>query len=147
MGIDWLPTFADITNSQISENKIDGKNIWPLLSGNTKKTPHEKLLFYYRVNELHSIRMGDWKMQFPRKYRSLNGRDGGKDGMPVKYEMNPVEANELYNLINDPEEKLNVYDKYPEIAKQMQELADQARFELGDKLTGVEGTENRELGK
>ena len=110
MGIDWLPTFADITNSQMSENKIDGKNIWPLLSGNTKKTPHEKLLFYYRVNELHSIRMGDWKMQFPRKYRSLNGSEGGKDGMPVKYQMNPVEANELYNLINDPEEKFNVYD-------------------------------------
>jgi len=91
--------------------------------------------------------MGDWKMQFPRKYRSLNGRDGGKDGVPVKYEMNPVETNELYNLINDPEEKLNVYDKYPEIAKQMEELADKARFELGDRLTGVDGAENRELGK
>ena len=38
--------------------------------------------------------MGDWKMQFPRKYRSLNGREGGKDGMPVKYGMNPVETNE-----------------------------------------------------
>ena len=147
MGIDWLPTFAEITKSKMSENKIDGKNIWPLLSGETKKTPHEKLLFYYRVNELHSIRMGDWKMQFPRNYRSLNGRDGGEDGMPVKYEMNPVEANELYNLINDPEEKLNVYDNYPEITKQIEELAKKARFELGDRLTGVEGTENRELGK
>ena len=80
-------------------------------------------------------------------YRSLNGRDGGKDGMPVKYEMNPVETNELYNLINDPEEKLNVYDKFPEIAKQMEVLADKARFELGDRLNGVKGVENRELGK
>ena len=33
------------------------------------------------------------------------------------------------------------------IAKQMEELADKARFELGDRLTGVEGAENRELGK
>ena len=32
---------------------------------------------------------------------------------------------------------LNVYDKYPEIAKQMEELADKARFELGDRLTGL----------
>ena len=53
----------------------------------------------------------------------------------------------VYNLINDPEEKLNVYNKFPEIAKQMEELADKARFELGDRLTGVEGVENRELGK
>ena len=29
----------------------------------------------------------------------------------------------------------------------MEELADKARFELGDRLTGVEGAENRELGK
>ena len=27
MGIDWLPTFASVTNSQMSSNKIDGKNI------------------------------------------------------------------------------------------------------------------------
>ncbi|MBT7320815.1 MAG: sulfatase, partial [Flavobacteriaceae bacterium] len=26
MGIDWLPTFASVTNSSLSENKIDGKN-------------------------------------------------------------------------------------------------------------------------
>ena len=33
MAIDWMPTFAELTNSKLSENKIDGKNIWPLLTG------------------------------------------------------------------------------------------------------------------
>ena len=87
--------------------------------------------------------MNEWKIQFSRTYRSLNGRDGGKDGVPVKYDMNLIESNELYNLSSDPEEKINVYDRFPEIAKKMEKLGEEARIELGDNLLGVKGTENR----
>ena len=143
MAIDWMPTFANITKSKLSQNKIDGKDIWPLLSGEVDQTPHKKLYFYYRVNELHSIRMNEWKIQFSRTYRSLNGREGGKDGVPVKYDMNLIENNELYNLSSDPEEKIDVYDRFPEIAKKMEKLGEEARTELGDNLLGVKGIENR----
>jgi len=143
MAIDWMPTFANITKSKLSQNKIDGKDIWPLLSGELNQTPHKELYFYYRVNELHSIRMNEWKIQFSRTYRSLNGREGGKNGIPVKYDMNVIEHNELYNLKDDPEEKINVYDKFPEIAKKMEKLADEARIKLGDNLLGISGEENR----
>jgi len=143
MAIDWMPTFANITKSKLSQNKIDGKDIWPLLSGELNQTPHKELYFYYRVNELHSIRMNEWKIQFSRTYRSLNGREGGKNGIPVKYDMNVIENNELYNLKDDPEEKINVYDKFPEIAKKMEKLADEARIKLGDNLLGIRGEENR----
>ena len=147
MGIDWMPTFASITDSKLSKNKIDGKNIWPLLSGETNKSPHKKLYFYYRVNELHSIRMNEWKIHFTRTYRSLNGKIGGEDGMPVKYDMNLIEKNELYNLKDDPEERNNVYDNFPEIALEMEKLGRKAREELGDNLTGEVGKENREAEK
>ena len=143
MAIDWMPTFANITRSKLSQNKIDGKDIWPLLSGEVNQSPHEKLYFYYRVNELHSIRMNDWKIQFSRTYRSLNGKKGGKDGIPVKYEMNVIDKNELYNLKDDPQERIDVYDKFPEIAKKMEELAEKARVELGDNLKGRKGKGNR----
>jgi len=143
MAIDWMPTFANITRSKLSQNKIDGKDIWPLLSGEVNQSPHEKLYFYYRVNELHSIRMNDWKIQFSRTYRSLNGKKGGKDGIPVKYEMNNIDKNELYNLKDDPQERIDVYDKFPEIAKKMEELAEKARVELGDNLKGRKGKGNR----
>ena len=139
MAIDWMPTFAELTNSKLSANKIDGKNIWPLLTGETDSSPHEKLYFYYRVNELHSIRMNEWKIHFSRSYRSLNGRTGGVDGIPVKYDMNIIEQNELYNLKNDPRELYNVYNEFPEIAKKMEELGEKARIELGDNLTGIKG--------
>ena len=143
MAIDWMPTFANITRSKLSQNKIDGKDIWPLLSGEVNQSPHEKLYFYYRVNELHSIRMNDWKIQFSRTYRSLNGKKGGKDGIPVKYEMNLIDKNELYNLKDDPQERIDVYHKFPEIAKKMEELAEKARVELGDNLKGRKGKGNR----
>ncbi len=143
MAIDWMPTFANITRSKLSQNKIDGKDIWPLLSGEVDQSPHEKLYFYYRVNELHSIRMNNWKIQFSRTYRSLNGKAGGKDGIPVKYEMNLIDKNELYNLKDDPQERIDVYGKFPEIAKKMEELAEKARVELGDNLKGRKGKGNR----
>ena len=143
MAIDWMPTFANITRSKLSQNKIDGIDIWPLLSGEVNQSPHEKLYFYYRVNELHSIRMNNWKIQFSRTYRSLNGKAGGKDGIPVKYEMNLIDKNELYNLKDDPQERIDVYDKFPEIAEKMEELAEKARVELGDNLKGRKGKGNR----
>ena len=87
--------------------------------------------------------MKEWKIQFSRTYRSLNGRAGGKDGIPVKYDMNLIEKNELYNLKDDPQERIDVYDKFPEIAEKMEELAEKARIELGDNLKGREGKGSR----
>ena len=57
--------------------------------------------------------------------------------------MNLIEKNELYNLKDDPQEKINVYDSFPEIAKKMEELGDKARIKLGDNLMGIKGKENR----
>ena len=87
--------------------------------------------------------MKEWKNQIPRTYKALKGKKGGKDGIPVKYEMNLIDKNELYNLNDDPQERFNVYDKFPEIAKKMEKLADDARDELGDNLLGIKGKENR----
>ena len=146
MGIDWLPTFANVTNSRMSSNKIDGKNIWPLLISKTIKSPHEALYFYYKSNELHAVRSGDWKLYFPRSYRSLNGRNGGKDGIPVKYDQNIVYEKELYNLKDDPRELNNIIKDHSNIVIKLEQMGNNARNDLGDKLTNVEGTGRREVG-
>ena len=146
MGIDWLPTFASVTNSKLSENKIDGKNIWEVLINKTDKSPHQALFFYYHVNSLHAVRYGDWKMYFPHRYRTLNGRKGRNDGSPIKYQYVNLEKMELYNLVEDPSETKNIFDQHPEIAKKIEKLADIKRNEIGDDLTKVKGTENRPVG-
>ena len=146
MGIDWLPTFASVTNSSLSENKIDGKNIWEVLINKTKNSPHEALFFYYHVNSLHAVRYGDWKMYFPHRYRTLNGRKGRNDGIPIKYEYVDLEQKELYDLAKDPSETKNLYQEFPEVAKKIEALADIKRSEIGDDLTKIAGIENRPVG-
>ena len=146
MGIDWMPTFSGLTGSNLSDNKIDGKDIWPLITQKETKSPHEELYFYYRQNELHAVRSGDWKLYFPRTYRSLNGKPGGINGMPVKYEYNEVKSNELYNLKNDPSEQNNVYDENIEVVKKLEDIGERARNELGDKLTSRIGEGVRDIG-
>ena len=85
-------------------------------------------------------------MYFPHTYRSLNGREGGKDGLPVNYDSNELIEIELYDLINDKEETINVVTDHPEIVAHINDLAEIIRSELGDKLTNREGSGVREPG-
>lgn len=147
MAIDLLPTIADLTGAALPENTIDGKNAWSVFTGESDQSPQEAYFYYYKVNELHGVRYGDWKLYFPHTYRTLNGREGGKNGQPVNYEQATVIKVELYNLSTDISETHDVADQYPEIVKTIAALADQMRSELGDKLTGVEGGGVREPGR
>lgn len=146
MNIDIFPTIAHLTNTQLPSQAIDGKNVWDIWSGKSTESPHEAYFYYYKVNELHAVRYQKWKMYFPHVYRSLNGRDGGKNGLPVDYDQNVLAEIELYNLENDISESVNVAEQHPEIIKVIQELANEMRHKLGDSLTDVKGNENREVG-
>ncbi len=143
MSIDLLPTIASVTGSLLPSSKIDGENVWNILTGVSEDNPHAAYFYYYRTNELHGVRYGKWKMYFPHSYRSLNGREGGKEGLPAPYEQLVLEKIELYDLSNDISEKNDVADLYPEVIDTISGLADGMRRKLGDKLTGIEGSENR----
>ena len=71
-----LINFSEFINEGIRIFSDDGKSLVELLSGESNKSPHKNLFFYYNQNELHSIRHHNWKYYFPHKYRSLNGREG-----------------------------------------------------------------------
>lgn len=146
MTIDLLPTIAEITGAKLPELKIDGKSVWDIWTGKSNKSPHDAYFFYYKSNELHGVRYNDWKLYFPHTYRSLNGREGGKDGYPVNYDMNEIDEIELYDLKNDISESKNVADQHPKIVLEIKSLADEMRKKLGDKLLNIEGTENRPAG-
>lgn len=142
--IDVLPTLTHLAGAALPAQKIDGKNIWPLLSRDDATSPHEAY-YYYWGKELHAVRSGPWKLHFPHAYRSLKG-EPGKDGQPGPY----VERQcglELYNLNEDIGESNNVAAKHPEVVGQLQKLADKIRGELGDALTKTEGAELRVAGK
>ena len=112
-----------------------------------KETPHDNFFFYYRTNELHAVRHKDWKLYVPHTYRSLNGRQGSNDGFPVSYDINEINAPELYNLILDPSENINIAGTHPELVAKISKIADSIRLILGDRLTGIKGSEVRPVGR
>lgn len=147
MNIDILPTIAEITGSVLPAKPIDGKSVWSIWNGSVQESPHEAYFFYYHVNELHGVRYKNWKMYFPHRYRTLNGRPGGKNGIPVHYEYNTINQIELYDLSKDISETMNVAAANPEIISKIKSLADDMRLELGDKLYDQVGQGNRPIGK
>ena len=146
MGIDWLPTIADFTKSALPDKKIDGLSLVPLLKGETEKSPHQNFFFYYNRNELHAIRHLDYKLYFPHKYRSLNGRMGRDDGLPINYDQNEINSIELYNLKEDPSETNEISNSNQKIVNKILKIGDSIRNILGDSLKDIKGSEVREIG-
>jgi len=144
--MDLLPTIAKLIDGQIpAERTIDGKDIWPLMSGRANAvSPHEAFYCYYG-RELRAVRDRRWKLHFPHKYRTLAGKPPGKDGYSVPYE-HPTIGLELFDLRNDVGETTNVADKHPEIVARLEQHAEKARAALGDKLTKRQGSEVRPHG-
>lgn len=147
MTIDLFPTIARLTGAKLPEQKIDGLDIWPLLAGESgARNPHDGYYFYYGANELQAVRSGDWKLFFPHTARSMQGQEPGRDGKPGKYKPLRV-GRELYNVREDLAESRDVAAEHPEIVAKLEALAEQARADLGDSLTGRKGPGLREPGR
>lgn len=149
MTIDLLPTIAALTGADLPAQTIDGKDMTSLLLGKANAAPHQAAYyFYYKTNELHAVMSGDgrWKLYFPHRYRSLNGREGTNDGLPIKYDQNDLAGLELYDLHNDISEKNNVISEHPDVLRRLEAYGEKARAELGDSLTKREGTGVRPIG-
>jgi arylsulfatase A len=147
MTIDLFPTIARLTGARLPEHWIDGRDIWPLLSGEPgARSPQDAYFFYYHVNELHAVRSGRWKLVFPHTYRTLDGRPGGTGGIPVKYGSARTGL-ALYDLELDPGEEVDLAGERPEVVSRLMDLAERAREDLGDSLTGRSGSNRREPGR
>lgn len=149
MTIDLFPTIAALTGASLPEHTIDGKDMTDLVMGKDKVAPHQAAYyFYYKNNELHAVMSGDgrWKLYYPHRYRSLNGRIGTNDGQPIPYDQNDLSEMELYDLFNDVEEAHNVISEHPNVVKRLEAYAEKARADLGDRLRGREGAGVRPVG-
>lgn len=146
MSIDLLPTICQLTGAPLPEKKIDGLDVSRILAGQITESPHEAYYFYYRQNELQALRAGDYKLILPHIFNSLNGRNGGREGIPATYTQITIEGTELYNLREDPGEHENLADDYPSIVDSLMIFAGAIRSELGDTRIGKNGTGSRKPG-
>jgi arylsulfatase A-like enzyme len=131
--MDILPTIAKLTGAEAPRDRtLDGKDIWPLMSGTAgARTPHEAF-YYYRDERLQAVRSGPWKLHI---YRPEWG-DGARDHQPL-----------LFNLDKDIGENNNVAGANADVVKRLLALAETAREDLGDAATGRQGRNVRPVGR
>lgn len=145
--IDILPTLAELTGAPLPEKQIDGVSLVPILEGDLNAQPRETFYYYYRQNSLQAVRHGDWKLVFPHPGRTYQGYQPGNDGMPGEVTEQHPHAGGLYDLRRDPGERYDVSASHPEIVQELERIAEEARQDLGDDLTGNPGANRRAPGR
>ncbi|HUT94683.1 MAG TPA: sulfatase-like hydrolase/transferase [Thermoguttaceae bacterium] len=105
--MDWFPTLAALTGYQPEQDlRWDGKDVWPLLTGQPEVGPRT---LYWNRGGLVALRHGDWKLV-------------GRRGQEWKYE--------LYDLASDPHETQDVAGRFPDrLAELKERLAEQQRLD------------------
>ena len=145
MTIDLFPTFAKLIGAEPPKHPIDGKDIGPLVFGESGAISPQEAYYFFWSRELHAVRSGKWKLHFPHDYRHV-GENRGADGKAAG-QSNAKIGLSLYDLEADVGETTNVADKHPEVVARLQALGEKAREELGDALTKRQGKGVREPGQ
>ncbi|MEM9478281.1 MAG: sulfatase [Verrucomicrobiota bacterium] len=121
MTIDLLPTIAALTDTPLPKRKIDGNDIWSLISGQ-KDAKSPGPYYFFWGTDLHAVRSGKWKYHFPHAYRSLTG-EPGMDGLPGGYTQAKTDV-ALYDLHEDIGKQKNIIEDHPDIAKKLRGLGE-----------------------
>jgi arylsulfatase A-like enzyme len=128
--IDLLPTFVRLAGGTVpADRKIDGKDIAPLLLGQTRESPHEAW-FYYNSSRLEAVRVGTWKLAMA----------------PQREISNPVERHpgvfasqakpRLYDLATDLGERTDIAAVHPDVVAKLKAVAARMAADLGDGKPG-----------
>ncbi len=124
--MDFLPTFARLAGAKTPDDReIDGRDLWPLLSGATDKSPHDH--FYY---------FGGGKMNF-RGIRDKRWK------LVVRVAGETVQGAELYDLGRDVSEKFDRMKDHPDIAKRLEAKAKQFYAEISRQVRPLGNLEEK----
>jgi hypothetical protein len=129
--VDFLPTFVSLAGGRLPpDRKIDGKNILPLLLGQTKVSPHEAI-YYFSGNALQAVRSGPWKLAVARQNEGRGGQIAATaTNVPVPFK--PT----LYNLDTDIGERTDLAAQRPDMVKRLQKLIAKMDADLGTNQLG-----------
>jgi len=127
--LDLLPTFVKLAGATVpTDRKIDGADIWPLLSGAAQESPREAH-YYFHGNRLDAVRSGPWKLAIQPQPEAKPGEKGPPP------DADKAHTPRLYNLVEDVGETTNVSAQHPDVVKRLQEFVAKMDADLG--ATGV----------
>ncbi|GAB6119157.1 sulfatase family protein [Dysgonomonas termitidis] len=120
--MDWYPTIAHVCNVDIPGNiRLDGYDLSDLLLNNGKRA--SDAYAYFRDNkDVTGLRVGDWKITLPQAEIKGNFWRTGTAAHDTL----------LFNLKNDPAERVDLFKKNPSKAKEMATQLDKYKSGFGD---------------
>jgi arylsulfatase A-like enzyme len=117
--LDILPTLARLTGAPLPANRLDGVDIWPLLTGEQDHVDRDIFLYFDGWN-VQCARWGKWKLHVARN------NTPPWTPLPVGGLMNlPLFSPELYNLEADPCESSDCAADNPDVVAQIQSRINQ----------------------
>ena len=123
--VDIMATLAQITGIELPDGSApDSYSFVPVLKGEKYSSPLREATIHNTYASVWGIRMGDWlyidspsggHREMPEAFKSLRGyTDFSTDGL-------------LFNMHDDPEQRVNLYEKYPDRIKEMDMLLQEYR--------------------
>jgi arylsulfatase A len=111
--MDLFPTIAKLCGAPDPPARLDGIDIWPLLSAQRPTLDREPLLYFDGWN-VQCVRHGRWKMHVSR-YNSITyapAPAGGRRNITLK-------TPELYDVVTDVDESYDVAPEHPEVVRDL----------------------------
>jgi arylsulfatase A-like enzyme len=103
---DWMPTLAELCGVELDTKDLDGRSLVEMLNNDNAETTHPEG-YCWHFHDMWVARKGKWKLLG-------NPYDTGMREYKFK------EDRWLVNLENDPGEKTNLAEKYPEKVKELE---------------------------
>ncbi len=105
---DWMPALTTKVGAEPGRDpRYDGRDIWPLLTGEEAAPPPRRLFWNFRNDRELGVRYGDWKL-------IACGTEGSR-------------KHELFNIADDPHERHELASEYPDKVKELAKMIEEER--------------------
>jgi uncharacterized sulfatase len=116
--LDLFPTLLAAAGLALpADRTIDGRDLTPILSGETERSPHEYLYLYHH-GDLEGIRSGQWKYFRNTSHYTWPMPVNKKLGGLANHTTGPAPL--LYDLGTDPGEAYNLASRHREVVERLE---------------------------
>ena len=123
---DWYTTFCklagvDPDDSGPGKFPIDSMDVWPIITGENEKTPHDEIVLGYDFDNSGALIYGNYKLIVGAQGRACDNLMWS----PLDYPCSDgpkgenCDSNCLYDIVNDPREEHDLSKEKPDILKEL----------------------------